>query len=188
LKELLLLARDIGFDPLTLKGSYAGAMGLPQFMPSSYRRYAVDYDEDGIIDLARSPADAIGSVASYLKAFGWVPGEPAVTRVRLPTGQESELVTGLERIHDIAELKGRGVTFVESQLPQGECSVIELPTPGRPSKYLAGFTNFEAITRYNRSTFYATAVLELADAIRAARMRQQLAADADDASLPSATM
>ena len=73
LKELLLLAREKGMDPLAIKGSYAGAVGLPQFMPSSYRRYAVDYDRDGTIDLLGSPADAIGSIASHMKAFGWVP-------------------------------------------------------------------------------------------------------------------
>ena len=74
LKEFLLLTREIGVDPLAIKGSYAGAMGLPQFMPSSYRRYAVDFDDDEFIDLARSPADAIGSIASYLKAYGWTAG------------------------------------------------------------------------------------------------------------------
>ena len=77
LKEFLLLTREIGIDPLAIKGSYAGAMGLPQFMPSSYRRHAVDFDQDGIIDLVSSPADAIGSVASYLKAYGWTAGEVA---------------------------------------------------------------------------------------------------------------
>jgi membrane-bound lytic murein transglycosylase B len=72
LREFLLLAREIGVDALTVRGSYAGAMGLPQFMPSSYRRYAVDFDRDGLVDLVGSPADAIGSVASYLKAYGWL--------------------------------------------------------------------------------------------------------------------
>ena len=87
LKELLLLARDSGIDPLVIKGSYAGAVGLPQFMPSSYRRYAVDYDDDGTIDLLGSPADAIGSVASYMKAFGWVPNEVPMAPVRLLPGK-----------------------------------------------------------------------------------------------------
>jgi membrane-bound lytic murein transglycosylase B len=150
-------------------------MGLPQFMPSSYRRYAVDFDQDGLVDLAGSPADAIGSVASYLKAYGWTVGELPMVRVQLPAGSELDLVSGLERVHDIALLRDRGVKFPSLALPQGTCSVIELPAPGKPSKYLAGFGNFEAITRYNRSTFYATAVLELADAIRAARTRRVLA-------------
>lgn len=171
--ELLLLARETGMDPLAVKGSYAGAMGLPQFMPSSYRRHAVDFDQDGAIDLVGSPADAIGSIASYLQAYGWVPGEVLMATIRLPLGSEGELVSGLERIHHVAALREKGVRFTGSAvLPEGMCSVIELPAPGKPSKYVAGFANFEAITRYNRSTFYATAVVELADAIRASRARQ----------------
>jgi membrane-bound lytic murein transglycosylase B len=169
LKELLLLARDTGFDPLSLKGSYAGAMGLPQFMPSSYRRYAVDFDNDGLIDLAGSAADAIGSIASYLSAFGWVSGESATVPLRLPAGSELDFVTGLERTQTVADLKEKGVTFKGAKVPEGACSVVELPTPGKPSKYVAGFANFAAVTSYNRSTFYATAVLDLADAIRAAQ-------------------
>lgn len=169
LKELLLMARDLSLDPLTIKGSYAGAMGLPQFMPSSVRKYAVDFDGDGIVDLRGSTSDAIGSIAAYLKSFGWADGEPALVPVQLPQGSAADLVTGLERSHDVAALKEMGVRFSVKRLPEGACSVVELPTPGKPSKYVAGFGNFEAITRYNRSTFYATAVLDLANAIREAR-------------------
>lgn len=168
LEELLLLARERGMDPLVIKGSYAGAMGLPQFMPSSYRKYAVDYDGDGSIDLLNSPTDAIGSIASYIKAFGWIPGETPTASVRLLPGSESELVSGLERVHDVLEVQGKGVVFSGSEPPAGPCSIFELPTPGQASKFRAGFTNFEVITRYNRSTFYASAVLELAQAIRQA--------------------
>jgi peptidoglycan lytic transglycosylase B len=175
LKELLLLARDTGIDPLAIKGSYAGAMGLPQFMPSSYRRYAVDYDGDGAIDLLGSPADAIGSIASYMKAFGWVPGETPIAPVRLAPGSESELVSGLERVHDVSDVQSKGVVFSGRDPPAGFVSIFELPTPGKPSKFVAGFTNFEVVTRYNRSTFYASAVLELADAIRKSHSRVQLA-------------
>lgn len=169
LKELLLLARDFNIDPLTIKGSYAGAMGLPQFMPSSIRRYAVDFDQDGVIDLSGSSSDAIGSIASYLKSFGWADGEAALVPVHLPPGSAPDLVTGLERTHEVDALKEKGVKFSSKRLPEGACSVVELPTPGKPSKFMAGFGNFEAITRYNRSTFYATAVLDLAKAIREAR-------------------
>jgi membrane-bound lytic murein transglycosylase B len=172
LKELLLLARETGIDALAIKGSYAGAVGLPQFMPSSYRRHAVDFDGDGRIDLSGSPADAIGSIASYIKAYGWTPGESPTAPVNLPSGAEADLVSGLQRVHDVEQLKQKGVKFLHSQLPEGLCSLIELPAPGRPSRYVAGFTNFEVVTRYNRSTFYATAVLELAEAIRAARNMQ----------------
>ena len=178
LKELLLLARDTGIDPLVIKGSYAGAVGLPQFMPSSYRRYAVDFDGDGAIDLSGSPADAIGSIASYLKAFGWVEGEVPSARVRLAPGSEEELVSGLARIHDVLEVQGKGVVFSGREPPAGPVSIIELPTPGKPSKFVAGFTNFEVVTRYNRSTFYASAVLELADAILKTRGRHGLASAA----------
>lgn len=177
LKELLLLARETGIDPLVIKGSYAGAVGLPQFMPSSYRKYAVDYDGDGTIDLVGSPADAIGSIASYMKSFGWTSGEVATAPVRLLPGSETELVSGLERVHDILEVQGKGVVFSGSEPPSGPCSIFELPTPGKPSKFVAGFSNFEVITRYNRSTFYASAVLELAGAIQKAHDTRQYAAN-----------
>jgi membrane-bound lytic murein transglycosylase B len=179
LKELLLLARDTGFDPLDIKGSYAGAMGLPQFMPSSYRRYAVDFDRDGKVDLANSPADAIGSIASYLSAHGWTDGEPATVTVKLPAGQEGDLVTGLERSHDVEGLRRLGVKFGKVETPDGACSVFVLPTPGKPARYVAGFANFGAITSYNRSTFYASAVLDLAQAIRAKRDEHLLVDDRD---------
>jgi len=169
LKEFILLTRDTGVDPLSIKGSYAGAVGLPQFMPSSYRRYAVDYDDDGVIDLLGSPSDAIGSIASYMRAFGWVPKETPVAPVRLLPGSEMELISGLDRIHDVSDVQTRGVVFSGRDPPAGLISIFELPTPGEPSKYYAGFNNFEVVTRYNRSTFYASAVLELGEAIQKAR-------------------
>jgi membrane-bound lytic murein transglycosylase B len=175
LKEVLLLARDTGIDPLAIKGSYAGAVGLPQFMPSSYRRYAVDFDGDGAIDLLGSPADAIGSIASYIKAFGWVEGEAPTATVRLAPGSEADLVSGLQRVHDVLEVQGKGVVFKGREPPAGLISIFELPTPGKPSKFVAGFTNFEVVTRYNRSTFYASAVLELGEAIQKAYRRVQMA-------------
>ena len=177
LKELLLLARDAGFDPLELKGSYAGAMGLPQFMPSSIRRWAVDFDRDGRIDLANSPADAIGSIASYLSANGWTDDEPATVTVKLPAGREKDFVSGLERTHQVDELRKLGVKFPSGKVPEGACSVFELPTPGKAPRYVAGFSNFGAITHYNRSTFYASAVLDLARAVRTARDAQLLASE-----------
>jgi membrane-bound lytic murein transglycosylase B len=175
LKHLLLLARDTGIDPLAVKASYAGAMGLPQFMPSSYRKYAVDYNDDGVIDLLGSPTDAIGSIASYLKAFGWVPNETPVAPVRLLPGSEPDLVSGLERVHDVTEVQTKGVVFSGRDPPAGLISIFELPTPGKPSKFVAGFNNFEVVTRYNRSTFYASAVLELGEAVQKTRSRVRLA-------------
>jgi membrane-bound lytic murein transglycosylase B len=182
LKEFLILSNEKGLDPLEIRGSYAGAMGLPQFMPSSYRRFAVDFDADGRTDLLGSPSDSIGSVASYLKQAGWVAGEAAMVPVQLPAGRAGELVTGLRRAHDVFDLRKEGVKFQGADLPDGACSIVELPTRGKPPRYVAGFANFEAVTRYNRSTFYATAVLELADAIRAAREREVTA----NAATPSA--
>lgn len=175
LKELFLLARDKGIDPLVIKGSYAGAVGLPQFMPSSYRKYAVDYDGDGVIDLLGSPSDAIGSIASYMRAFGWVTGEAPTAPVRLLPGSEPELVSGLERVHELLDVQGKGVVFSGAEPPGGPLSIFELPTPGERSKFFAGFNNFEVVTRYNRSTFYASAVLELGAAIEQARNRTQVA-------------
>jgi membrane-bound lytic murein transglycosylase B len=177
LRQLLLLAKEKGIDPLSLKGSYAGAVGLPQFMPSSYRKYAVDFDGDGAIDLLGSPADAIGSIAAYIKAFGWTPGETPKAKVRLVPGSETVFVSGLDRIHDIADVQNRGVIFSGAEPPAGPCSIFELPTPGSPSTFFAGFTNFEVITRYNRSTFYASAVLELGAAIRKMHDQSRLAAN-----------
>jgi membrane-bound lytic murein transglycosylase B len=177
LKELLLLARDKGIDPLAIRGSYAGAVGLPQFMPSSYRKFAVDYDGDGRIDLRGSAADAIGSVANYMKSFGWAAGEAPSAPIRLLPGSEPDLVSGLDRVHDLLEVQGKGVVFSGAEPPGGPISIFELPTPGQPSRFMAGFTNFEVVTRYNRSTFYASAVLELGDAIQKAYNRAQLAAN-----------
>ena len=177
LEQLLLLAREKGIDPLSVKGSYAGAVGLPQFMPSSYRAYAVDYDGDGHIDLRTNAADAIGSVANYMREFGWIPGEPPKAPVRLLPGSEAKLVRGLERVHDIMEVQGQGVVFSGREPPAGLISIFELPTPGMPSKFYAGFNNFEVVTRYNRSTFYASAVLELAEAIRKAHKQVQFASN-----------
>lgn len=178
LTEFLILSRERGLDPLEVRGSYAGAMGLPQFRPSSYRRYAVDFDANARIDLMGSLTDAIGSVASYLRQAGWVAGEALMVPVQLPAGREPALATGLQRTHKVFELRKAGVKFPGVDLPAGSCSIVELPTRGKPSRYVAGFANLEAVTRYNRSTFDATAVLELADAIRATRdrLRQTLKA------------
>jgi membrane-bound lytic murein transglycosylase B len=92
LEQFLLLAREQGWDPLAIKGSFAGAMGVPQFMPGSYRRYAIDYNKDGQIDLWRNPADVIGSVANYLKEFGWKDGEPVVAPARVETSERQALL------------------------------------------------------------------------------------------------
>jgi membrane-bound lytic murein transglycosylase B len=95
--------------------------------------------------------------------------------VRIAAGSETGFISGLDRVHDVAEVQNQGVVFSGRDPPAGLCSIFELPTPGMPSKFVAGFTNFEAVTRYNRSTFYASAVLELGEAIQKARGHVQLA-------------
>src|SRR5690606_28835084 len=109
LKEFLLLTREEQVDPLTLKGSYAGAMGLPQFMPSSFRAYAVDFDDDGRIDIWTNPVDAIGSAANYFKQHGWAAGEPVVARAQVSGKQyEQGLTAGLEPEKNAGQLRALG--------------------------------------------------------------------------------
>lgn len=163
LAEFLLLAREEGFDPLDIKGSYAAAMGMPQFISSSYRAYAVDFDEDRRRDLWDSTADVIGSVANYLKKHGWVKDEPIAERVK-PEGKNyknllsDKLKPGLKR----AEMRKQGVRT--QQLSEKEKTVMELQAADGPQVWV-GFQNFYAITRYNHSKLYAMAVYELSQKI-----------------------
>ncbi|MCX7892329.1 MAG: lytic murein transglycosylase B [Burkholderiales bacterium] len=171
LEQLLLLARENGADVLGLRGSYAGALGIPQFMPSSWRRYAVDFDGDGRRDLLASPADAIGSVANFLRGHGWAPGEPVAFPVRADGERWRAYADGgVEPAHPLGTLIAAGLALdaeppVAAQTP---AVLVELESPNAPSALWIGFGNFHAITRYNRSSFYAIAVVELADAVRAA--------------------
>ena len=167
LKELLLLARELSIDPLALKGSYAGAIGLPQFMPSSYRRYAVDFDGDGVVDLAGSAADAIGSVANYYRSFGWKTGAPVVVSAESGEAELGTLLAGGIRPHvKIGELRSRGLVIGEPVPDDAEATVFFVQLENGP-KLLLGLNNFYVITRYNRSINYAMAVHELAREIKA---------------------
>ncbi len=172
LEQYLLLTREQGVDALHLKGSYAGAIGIPQFMPSSYRRYAIDFDDDGKKELLQSPADAIGSVANYLKVFGWEAGQAAVVRAQVSgEGYQEALAAGIKPLFTLAELKRLGVTpLVETTDIPGDrqAALFVLENKDGP-EYWLGFNNFYVITRYNRSTYYAMSVLQLAEEIRAAR-------------------
>ncbi len=168
LEQLLLLAREQGRNPLDYRSSYAGAIGLPQFLPSSVRRYAVDFDGNGRIDLSSSPADAIGSVANFLQQHGWETGQPIVAPVQAD-GERCAVLTasGLE-----PQLKPSEMTecLLQSSLhtaaiPDLPAALIELVTPGEPSQYRVGYRNFYVLTRYNRSSFYAMAVNDLAEAL-----------------------
>lgn len=170
LVELLLLAREQGTDPLRFKGSFAGAIGLPQFMPGSIRRFAVDFDGDGRIDLAGSPTDAIGSVANFLVEHGWQRCLPVLFAAEADEAIVDALGRGIAASATWADALIEGVA---PDLPldfDTPVLVIDLPyldAGGEPRRlYRVGTVNFAAILQYNRSYFYATAVVELAEALR----------------------
>jgi len=168
LEQFLLLARDGVLDPLQAKGSYAGAIGIPQFMPSSYQRYAVDFDGDGRIRLAESTADAIGSVANYYRTFGWQTGRPVAVRASADgEGYAALAEQGIEPRFDAAALRQAGVTTAED-IGEASAALLVLQGADGPQIWL-GLPNFYVITRYNRSVNYAMSVFELAREIRAAR-------------------
>jgi len=171
LEQFLLLSRETGADVFAARGSFAGAIGLPQFMPGSIRRYAIDFDGDGRIDLRSNPTDAIGSVARFLAEHGWVPGGPVYYPSRIDEGARlAPLIdAGIEPQFSSEQLSGFGVSPM-GDVPAGtSLALIDLPNGGAAPTYLLGARNFYVITRYNRSSFYAMAVLELADALRSAR-------------------
>jgi membrane-bound lytic murein transglycosylase B len=169
LEHFLLYARDAGIDTLALKGSYAGAIGIPQFMPGSYRRYAVDLDGDGRQDLSGSFADAIGSVANFLKSHGWETGQPVAFPAQVQGENYRKLVdAGIKPVYRCSDFAGFNVSAGGETGPDTPCALIELPTPGEASQYLAGRNNFYVLTRYNRSSLYAAAVLDLAQAVKSA--------------------
>lgn len=162
LEELLLLAREEGRGPRSYSGSFAGALGLPQFLPGSIRRYAVNFDGDDRIDL-NTPADAIGSVASFLAAHGWVKGGPIVAPARTDdTAAAPLLALGIKPQKLPGEMPGVNVS---ANAPQEPAALIDLVTPDQATEYWLGYQNFYVITRYNRSSFYAMAVHDLAQAL-----------------------
>jgi membrane-bound lytic murein transglycosylase B len=170
LESYLLLARESGLDARTLRGSSAGAIGLPQFMPRTYREYAVDFDGDGKADLLDSSADAIGSVANFLRAHGWSIGDPVDLDASVSgAGYRAFVDRGARPRYTLAELARAGVEFADTGLPvDARAALLELSTPDEPSEYRLGLNNFYVITRYNRSVFYAAAVSDLAKALLAA--------------------
>lgn len=169
LREFLMLAREEQVDPLTLTGSYAGAMGLPQFMPSSFRAYAVDFDGDGRINIWSNPVDAIGSVASYFKRHGWQPGEPVVSAAQIKDAKaEQGLTTGLDPLNTVGELRSLG--WSSSDPLRDDLPVTAFRFEGAEgAEYWLGLPNFFVITRYNRSLMYAMAVNQLAESMVEAR-------------------
>ena len=166
LEAFLLLAREENIDPLTPRGSYAGAMGLAQFMPSSYRAYAVDFDDDGQRDIWGNPVDAIGSIANYLHEHRWRRGAPVTAPVEVVgEGFRQHLSRGLNPpTVDVARLRQDGARPVRPVDGDQEAFLLEMITAGG-AEYWLGFYNFYVITRYNRSPLYAMAVHQLGEAI-----------------------
>jgi membrane-bound lytic murein transglycosylase B len=191
LEAFLLLARDEAIDAARVTGSYAGALGKPQFIPSSYRAFAVDFDGDGRRDLWRSDADVIGSVANYLRHHGWRPGEPvALPAVLTPealaaAAAETIPVARKEPLNPstpVGELSGQGVTAAVPLDPEALATLLLLD--GAEDEFWIAFNNFYVVTRYNRSNLYAMAVHQLGREIKAlylATESRQAAANKGDA-------
>jgi membrane-bound lytic murein transglycosylase B len=167
LEEYLLLTRELGISPLRVKGSYAGAIGIPQFIPSSYRRYAVDFDADGRRDLIGNPADAIGSVANFLVRHGWQPQAPVTDEVRIEGARHFWVEQlGVKPSLTVQQLVSYGIFPRRHHGSELRAALITLEGEDGPL-YRVGYQNFYAITRYNRSKRYAMAVHELSELLRA---------------------
>ena len=165
LKEFLLLSREQQQDPLDLIGSYAGAMGYGQFIPSSYRAYAVDYDKDNFADIWNNTEDAIGSVANYFKRHGWKAGEQVAVRTRVKEGYDQSVINdSLKPKRDLAALKAKGFAPIGNLQDAQPASAIRLEGQ-YGTEYWIGLQNYYVITRYNHSRLYAMAVWQLSQEI-----------------------
>lgn len=166
LEHFLLLTHEEGVDPLELRGSYAGAMGIGQFMPSSFRQYAVDFDGDGKRDIWNSMDDAIGSVAHYFNRYGWQAGQPVMmaTQVR-PDAIDSLLGLEFTLRYTLQQLKQQGLLFYADFIPDTTPGVLVDLETEQGMAYWVGFNNFYVITRYNRSNRYAMSVYQLAQEV-----------------------
>jgi membrane-bound lytic murein transglycosylase B len=178
LEQFLSLKNRTGIDPLQLRGSYAGAMGLGQFMPSSWVKYAIDFDGDGKVDLFNSPTDAIGSVANYFKAFGWKTGQPTHYPVSFDAAKldkDALLAPDILPTFSAESFQAKGAVLSGAALTHtGPLALIELQN-GDPAlsannaqQYVAGTENFYVITRYNWSSYYAMSVIDLGAEVKAA--------------------
>jgi membrane-bound lytic murein transglycosylase B len=169
LERLLSLAHRSTIDPLSLRGSYAGAVGMPQFMPSSWAKHAVDFDGDGKVDLFNSPADVIGSVANYLQAYGWKSGMPTHYPVdfdRSTLDLDALLTPDILPTFSVASFQAKGAVLKGPALQHlGPLALVELQNGLDAPSYVAGSENFYVITRYNWSSYYAMAVIELGRAV-----------------------
>ncbi|HEY4369210.1 MAG TPA: lytic murein transglycosylase B [Steroidobacteraceae bacterium] len=166
LQQFLILTREEAVDPKTALGSYAGAMGAPQFISSSYRDFAVDADGDGRRDLWSNWDDVIGSVANYLRVHGWRDGEPVVVVAQLPDADLTRFDTSkIELNETVQSLRDKGVRF-DTDMPASSPAMLVVAQGKDGPEYRVGFNNFYAITRYNRSNMYAMAVHDLGQAIQ----------------------
>jgi membrane-bound lytic murein transglycosylase B len=191
LEQFLLLTREEGIDPKTPLGSYAGAMGAGQFIPSSFRTYAVDADADGKRDIWNDWADVLGSIANYFDKNGWKTGEPvADPATRSPDWKGTEPSNALELAETVGSLAKQGYVFTTREATDAPAAAFALEAQGGGSEFWIGYHNFRVITRYNRSPKYALAAHQLGEAIRssyaaAARPAPQDAAAAAAASAPA---
>lgn len=176
LKEFLLMTREENIDPFSLKGSYAGAMGMPQFIPSSYRAYAVDFDGDGKRNLWNNPADVIGSVANYFARHGWKTGggiaHPA--RIRGKADLKPFLQTHGKPLAKLSVLNKKRITTAAGTLNiNTDVALTEFDKDDDSKEYWLTEHNFYVITRYNHSRMYALAAFQLSQAIKEQRQQQK---------------
>lgn len=166
LEQFLLMTREEKISPQTLLGSYAGAMGMPQFISSSFRHYAVDFDGDGKRDLWNNPTDAIGSVANYFRKHHWQPGQAITQKVQVYGDKLNNLIyKSLKPLHSILELRNNGVLLPAVKTDNGKGKLFKFKT-GNAEEYWVGWNNFYVITRYNHSALYSMAVYQLSQKIK----------------------
>lgn len=169
LEQYLLMAREQGLDFFELQGSYAGAIGLPQFMPTNVRKLGVDFDGDGKVDLRNSVVDAIGSVAHYLAVHGWRTGEPVASHISFDGEVPEAWVETILPVMTKKDIQHVGFNTNVALDQALSFAVIPLETPDRPAEFWLGFNNFYVITRYNKSSFYAMSVWHLAEELASRR-------------------
>jgi membrane-bound lytic murein transglycosylase B len=175
LKSFLIMCKQYKLDPLTLRGSYAGAMGYGQFIPSSYLSYAIDFDGDEKKDIWDNPVDAIGSVANYLNKHGWVRGGVITSRARVAGNAYQDKVNEtLEPTKTVGQWSEFGVTPASSEtMPEQEKAALFKYQGRLGAEFWLGFNNFYTITRYNHSRLYAMSVIQLGDEIERKRTKEK---------------